>query len=73
MAIRKITVAECDNPLCETRREHTAESGPALGIFIDKGQWHFEAGGMPLPKTYACSFECLMLALQHTTQEELRR
>jgi hypothetical protein len=73
VAKRTIVVMDCDNPDCDNTQEHNAQSGPALGIFIDKGQWHFEGGGMPLPTTYACSFDCLSPALAHMTREELRR
>jgi hypothetical protein len=57
MALKKVTVAECDNPDCNNTHEHS-KNEPAQGVWV-RGKFSDSAGGGPLRDVYACSFKCL--------------
>lgn len=55
-------VEVCDNADCN-RTSFTAKDEPALGIYLKGGVQHQSWGGGPIPKTYACSMECIVPAI----------
>jgi hypothetical protein len=62
MGIKKVTIMECDNPSCHNWFFHTNDD-PAPGYHLGKGFWVMGGGG-PIPATYACSPECIGVAVQ---------
>lgn len=67
MGARKATMLACDNPSCDFEMETTKED-PAYGYHLT-GAIHMEWGGGPIPKTFACSPECIEPAIEATVKE----
>jgi len=62
MATRRATLLVCDNPACDNEYEHSKDD-PAPGYHFERGYWETGGGGGYLPKTYACSQECITPAI----------
>lgn len=66
---RTATLEACDNPDCDVERE-TSKDLVALGFYFEIGSWHNTGGGGPIPRTYACSRECIAAALWQRILED---
>jgi hypothetical protein len=71
MSFRKTTMIACDNPDCENEYEYDKED-PAPGYHLGKGFW-VQAGGGPIPATYACCASCLAPAIDANIERALGR
>lgn len=70
MAKKKVTVEVCDNPNCPSEPQITEPSERAEGFYLGKGFWIHEASGRPIPATFACSWDCLMPAIESNIEKE---
>jgi hypothetical protein len=74
MGMRTAKILICDNAECGEEEEVDFEGVTATsGYHLGKGSWATGAGGGPIPKTYACSIECLAAAVEHNIQRALGR
>jgi hypothetical protein len=53
----------CDNPRCDIEREGFSLE-PAFGYYLTKGEYHEMTYGGKIPRTYACSIQCISPAIE---------
>lgn len=66
----KVNGYKCDNPSCDTFT--IEDAGNPTGYLFDTIRYDYSAGGGAISDIYACSDDCVLLALEHKIAEARR-